>query len=193
MPRLFVLLTLVLMSGCSPTAPAPTRPEIELWNTGIAGIHQRDPDRVLQNYGSHVLLVKQAPVKLRMYMIQNGSKKQVASLLIDPAIHPLAAITPALRTTEAAVEISAPRVIRTHSGYSQTVDLKEATFATPHKFGCNLHSTKSKPMAEEELLHYWIAQTSEAEVMAQDTLSEDAMLKRSSQGDVSFVRITVAP
>ncbi len=193
MSRLLVMLTLVLSCGCSPTASAPKPPEIELWNTGSADACQRTHERVLQNYGSHVLLVKGGPVKLRMYMIQNGSKKQVASLVVDPAIHPLTAITPALRTKEAAIEISAPRVIRTSGGYNQTLDFDEVTFPVPHQFGCNRASMTSKPTEEVELLHYWIAHSAEAEVMVADSLSEDAMQKRSAQGDVSYVLITVAP
>lgn len=188
---LLLLVGLPLFGGCIDN-PEPQFPQVQVWRTAYGS--GPPPGPVISTYGSHVILFKDGPILLRMYLIDNGSKKLVTSLSVEPELHHMVAITPTIREEKGRVEILAPYTRRWDGGFQQGMDFKEITFPIPHCFGCNLIGSSKTPLKrEEQLLRYFIYESDEVDTTWGESISMEAMLKTSSRKNVSFVVVTAAP
>ena len=182
----FVSLGLVLLAGCDPKKPQPTR--VQAFSIGQSAMN--DNSKLLYNYGGYAIRVDDGTAVLRMFRISNGKKVQEFEQVLDSSKHPMAWITP--RVSGRDVEIEFGRSEKTGDSQSTGV-AANVRFKNPYRVG----SSSSCPSlivedVQKELIHYWVMKEDATDFSAAEDGSETAMLTTSEAKPLDFLLVTIA-
>lgn len=184
---LLALLAIFTLIGCGGGEEAPF---LRLSRTSSS--HLGGHSGVVDNWGSMAIQHEGAPVTLRLWHIDNGSKKRIGTIALDSTVHCLAYLTPALNEKKGTLEFEAASFLRGNvtPGSRQLVSF---SIPTPNRLGCSLIGRTKRLTDEAYLFHYWIMEQSDADWRTPGYMTHDAFMKISAQKDVSFVLVDAIP